>query len=333
MKSRPYIFLSIWMLLTVTSCASAAQTRPVPSSTTVFETNDLSEVFEGTTPCSRSTRPLPQIPEDTDCEQMIWKLVLYWDAATGNPTTYKLDSAYGVSKQGTPDLVGGGTPIVMAGKWDIAKGTKTAPNAIVYRLNPDEPQKTVSFQKIGDDILHVLNRDRALTTGHGAWAYTLNRMDERIPSHAEQAQGVPPEGPTRPPMPPTPAGATVVGVFEGRTPCHDIVLEFTKTAPFPGCIKVKWQLTLYQDQNTGLPTTYLSMGTQGFTQGTWAILQGNEQHSDAIIYQLNPDHSRQPAFFLKADDNHLFLLDEELNFLVGNALFSYTLSRTDQIIP
>jgi hypothetical protein len=333
MKSRLYIFLSIWILLTVTSCVSATQTRPVPSSTMVFESDDLSEVFEGTTPCSRSTRPLPQIPEDTDCEQMIWKLVLYSDAATGNPTTYKLDSAYGVPKQGTPDMVGGGTPVIMAGKWDISKGTKTAPNAIVYQLNPDGPRKAVSFQKISDDILHVLNQDGTLTTGHGAWAYTLNRMDAGIPSQAEQDQGSPPEGPTRPPMPPTAAGATVVGVFEGRTPCHDIVLEITKTTPYPGCMKVKWQLTLYQDQNTDVPGTYLSMGTQGFTQGTWAIFQGNEQHSDAIIYRLIPDHSQQPAFFLKADDNNLFLLDEELNFLVGNALFSYTLSRTDKTIP
>jgi hypothetical protein len=36
-----------------------------------------------------------------------------------------------------------------------------------------------------------------------------------------------------------------------------------------------------------------------------------------------------PVSLLKADENHLFFLDRELSLLVGNALFSYTLSRID----
>lgn len=326
MKSHLHVFLSAWVLLTVTACAAATETPSLPSGPTVFG------VFEGTTPCSRLTRPLPQIPEDTDCEQMLWRLVLYQDPDTENPTTYGLNSAYGLPKQGTPDLVRGGTPIVMVGKWDIAKGTQTNPDAVVYRLDPDDPQKAVSFLKISDDILHILDRDRALMVGNGAWAYTLNRMDNQIPIPADQAEGSQPEGPTRPPIPSPPAGASIVGVFDGRTPCHEIVLEFTNTSPYPGCMKIKWRLTLYEDQKTGAPSTYLYMGTRGFTQGIWTILQESEQHPNAIIYQLNPDHSQQPVYFLKADENHLFLLDEGLNFQVGNALFSYTLSRTDKAI-
>jgi len=93
---------------------------------------------------------------------------------------------------------------------------------------------------------------------------------------------------------------------------------------------VKWQLTLYQEGNTGTPATYLFRGTGTVRTGTWTILHGTKNDPDAAVYQLRPDDSQQLMSFLKVDDNHLFLLDEELNLLVGNALFSYTLSRVDK---
>jgi hypothetical protein len=49
------------------------------------------------------------------------------------------------------------------------------------------------------------------------------------------------------------------------------------------------------------------------------------------VYQLQLEDSQRPVSFLKADENHLFLLDEDLNLLVGNALFSYTLSRIEDV--
>lgn len=108
---------------------------------------------------------------------MIWKVILYQDPATATPTTYTLNSAYGVPQQGTPGLAGGGTAIAMEGSWPIVKGTKPDPDAPVYQLNPDNPQTAVSFLKMNEDILHVLNRDQTLMVGNGAWSYTLNRMD------------------------------------------------------------------------------------------------------------------------------------------------------------
>jgi len=262
---------------------------------------------------------------------MLWRIVLYQDPATGSPTTYELNSAYGVSKQGTPDLVRGGTQIDMAGKWEVLKGTQSDPAATVYRLNPDDPPMTVSFVKISDDLIHLLDRDGALVIGNGAWAYTLNRMDPRISSQADHGADNPPQGPTRPPTPPAGAGASVMGVFDGRTPCDALLLEFTKSSP--GCLKIKWRLTLYEDRDTGAPGAFLYMGTSYFTQGTWTILRGTEQNPDAVVYRLDPDHSQRPLFLQEVDENHLFMLDENLDFLVGNEFFSYTLSRNDQIVP
>ena len=291
--------------------------------------SSLFGVFEGITPCSQQTRPLPQIPEDTNCEQMIWKFTLYQDSVTGTPTTYRLNAAYGVPKQNTNGLDEGGTPITMEGKWGIVNGTDADPNAVVYQLNPEVPQMNLSLLKMGEDIHHVVYTDLRLMVGNSAWSYTINRTDNR-PAPRILLAAAPPSADSPLVIPPMPDGSTVLGVFEGRTPCDTIVFEFTGIPPHAGCLKVKWQLTLYQHQDTGAPGTYLFRGTSTVRTGTWTILHGTKSDPDAVVYQLRPDASQQLMSFLKVDDNHLFLLDGELNLLVGNALFSCTLSRTDK---
>jgi hypothetical protein len=320
------LLLSAGMLVTVTACATGIS--PTTTASPVPDGPSLHGVFEGITPCSSLTRPLPQIPADSNCEQMIWKIILYQDPVTSAPTIYTLHSAYGVPQQGTNGLAGGGTSITMEGSWAVLTGTKLDPDAVVYQLNPDTPQTAVSFLKLDADILHVLSSDKTLLVGNGAWSYTLNRTDNRIPGPVT-AQQDPAEGSTRPPLPPMPAGSSVLGVFEGRTPCHEIVFEFANMAPYPGCLKIKWKLTLYQDQTTGAPSAYLYQGTRTLREGTWAILRGTDSDPEAIVYQLQLDNTGSLVSFLKADESHLFLLDRELNFMVGDALFSYTLSRTD----
>ncbi len=290
MKSHFHVSLLVFMLLAVTACASNSQSN---TSTPVPHGPEVRGVFAGTTPCSAQTRPFPQIPADTDCEQMIWNLVLYQDPQTGTPTTYSLKSAYGLPKQNTNDLIGGGTPIMMEGTWTITTGTKTNPGAVVYQLHGDDLRTAISFLKVGDDLLHVLNSEKALLVGNGAWSYTLNRVDNQSPDQVNPLPGSPPEPPTRPPLPPMPEGAAVFGVFDGRTPCHAVVLEFTKIAPFPGCLKIKWRLTLYQDAATGVPSTYLFMGTSKYREGSWTIVRGMEGDPDAIVYQLQLDDAEQ----------------------------------------
>lgn len=334
MKSLLRLLFSIWMLLSITSCGTSTTQISIPSpisptatSSPVQADSALRGVFEGITPCSARTRPLPQIPADSDCEQMIWKIVFYQDSATGAPTTYRLEGAYGVPEQGTPGLAGGGTPIVMEGSWAIVEGTALDPDAAVYQLYFDKTQPAVSFLEMSADLLHVLSSDGTLMVGNAAWSYTLNRTDNRAPTKVDESSSMP-EG-TRPPIPEMPPGSSVLGVFEGRLPCHEIVLEFTMVPPFSGCAKIKSRLTLYQDQTTGDPSTYLYMGTTTLRDGTWRILQGMEGDPDALVYQLELGNGQEPVSFLHADENHLFLLNRSLNFLVGDALFSYTLSRID----
>ena len=329
MKSHFNLFLRVATLLILTACAPSIIQTPTTAPPATPAGSSLRAVFEGTTACSSQTRPLSQIPEDTDCELMIWKIMLYQDAATGEPTTYALESTYGPSQPNSLGPAGGGTLISMEGNWSIVKGTKTVPDAEVYQLYSEDSQVAVSFVKMSDDILHVLNRDQTLMLGNAAWSYTLNRTDNRPPLEMDGPIGSGPEA-TRPPIPTMPAGSSVLGVYEGRSPCHEIVFEILNVAPYPNCLKVKSRLTLYQDQETGAPSSYMLMGTSTIREGTWTILEGTKADPDAIVYQIYLDDSQEPVSFLKADDNHLFLLDRDLNLVVGNALFSYTLSRIEE---
>jgi hypothetical protein len=220
----------------------------------------------------------------------------------------------------------------MEGNWAIVKGTKTDPDANVYQLYSSRSQVAVSFVKMSEDLLHVLTRDQTLMVGNAAWSYTLNRTDHRPPLPMDGPVGSGPEA-TRPPIPTMPPGSSVFGVFEGRFPCHEIVFEVLKIAPFPNCLKLKSRLTLYQDQETGTPGGYMYMGTSTIREGIWTILEGATKDPEAVVYQLQLDDSQEPVSFLKADENHLFLLDRDLNLLVGNALFSYTFSRIEKSTP
>jgi hypothetical protein len=335
MKYWLNLVASAVLSLTVTACAAISTQIPTPINTQlptsspspVLREPELYGVFQANTPCSAQARPLPQIPADAKCEQMKWNLVFYKDSATGDPITYNLTSSYGMAKPNTNDLVDGGTSIEMEGMWTITTGTKSDPEATVYQLNPNDSQTTVSFLKVSEGMLHVLNSDKALLVGNGAWSYTLNRMDNQNPTEIRPESR--PDPPPRPPEPAMPPGSSVFALFDGRTPCDEVVLEFTNTEPFPGCLKIKWRLTLYQDSASGEPSTYLYMSTGGFREGSWKIINGMNGDADAVVYQLQPDDGRGPASFLKVDENHLYILDRAMNLIVGNELFSYTLSRVD----
>ena len=331
MKPCFRIFLLAIALWSIPACANL--NRPIATPTPVPRGSDVRGVFVGNTPCNVQARPLLQIPEGADCNQIIWSLVLRQDPQTGAPTTYSLKSSYGMSRQGSNDLVRGGTPVSMDGKWTITTGTKNDPDAIVYQINPDDTRTAISFLKINDDLIHVLSRERSMLVGNGAWSYTLDRMDDQSQTQPNPLSSSLPQPPTRPPQPPMPAGSSVFGVFDGRTPCNEVALEFTGTASLPGCVKIKWRLTLYQDSNTGVPRRYLFMGTSNYREGIWKIVHGMDGDPEAVIYQLQPDGTQQSFYFLKVDDNHLFMMDSSMKLLVGNEYFSYTLSRNDSNAP
>ena len=67
------------------------------------------------------------------------------------------------------------------------------------------------------------------------------------------------------------------------------------------------------------------MGTQTEHGGTWQVFRSG-LFPGAVIYALTPVGSEQTTYFLKPDDNHLYLLDADLSLMVGDKLWSYTFS-------
>lgn len=287
-------------------------------------------IFEGITPCSAADKPAPQIPADSDCEMMSWKLTLYQRTETGEPASYQLRVAYGVSQPNTPGMQGGGTPLNLEGYWAVLHGTKANPDALVYQLNPEDPRAAISFLKVDDNLLHVLAPDATLLVGNGGWSYTLNRADPVPVSDPTQLNVTVAQVPPAALLP----DLATSGTFEGRTPCLESIMTLYEIANPQACNHVKWQLTLHRDADTGLPTTYelgnVGVGTSDnrhTNTGEWSIVQGIPTDPEAVVYQLHASSLPEPLSFLRVDEGNLFLLAPDFTPLVGDALLSYTLSR------
>lgn len=295
------------------------------------------EVFVTTSPCDAASKSLLKIPATADCEIIKWSLTLHHDPDTPTSATYKLTYAYGLPKQGTNEIAQGGIKVEQKGRWAMTKGAKTSPDAVVYRLDPDKSQESISFQKVDDHLLHLLNRDKSLMVGNAGWSYTLSRT-ESYTGHMQQAS---PSAVSRVTSGSSPAAAlseknasAIQGAFVGRSPCREIARELNRAVE-ADCMKLKWGLTLYHDPNTQLPTTYKLNGTlyrKRIGEGRWAIIKGTKTNPDAVVYQLDLDNPQSSLFLLKADDNILFFLDKEKNLLSGNDNFSYTLNRTNEVL-
>jgi hypothetical protein len=122
---------------------------------------------------------------------------------------------------------------------------------------------------------------------------------------------------------------SVLGVFEGRTPCGPVAVEFTQF-PSRGCEKIKWQLTLYAQDSTGQPTTFLYEGTRTSRQGSWRRERGTPFDSDAEVLRLTPKPSGQPLSLLMIDGKVLLLLNADRTVIPGDASWSYALNRTNK---
>jgi len=126
--------------------------------------------------------------------------------------------------------------------------------------------------------------------------------------------------------------SSVYGVFAGRTPCQEFLKEFN-LGENAACTKRKMGVILYQDSVTNKPTTYETWGMAKWTgHRKWHIIQGTPTDPKAIIFQLDLDPNTF-LYLLKGDENVLFILDKNKNFLTGNADHSYTLNRERNKIP
>jgi hypothetical protein len=130
-----------------------------------------------------------------------------------------------------------------------------------------------------------------------------------------------------------PKGKNVYGIFEGRSPCEQISKLMGANLP-ADLDHLKWQLILFQGSITRKPTTF-SLATEMFDRrsltGKWNIAHGAKNNPDATLIILNCENPAKKMNLLKGDENVLFILDENLDFMPGNGDFSYTLNRVNKV--
>jgi hypothetical protein len=254
---------------------------------------------------------------------ILWRLTFSAQSADATSGTFKLAAAYEVPRRTNPNQGEPGPKVSSEGTWEIVKGMEAKPEATVYRLKAGKPERSVSFVKVSDALLHLLDEDKGLMNGTAGWSYTLNRAD------VAEKPGVPaPTAEMSYTISPLATGPRVFGVFEGRTPCNGISRELNRPEK-AGCIKSKWRVTLYQNPETSAPTTYKVEGSlfrQKAREGTWSITRGTAD-PNAIVYRLAPTQTEPALLLMKGDDNVLFFLNQKQEPMVGHADFSYTLNR------
>lgn len=118
-------------------------------------------IFVGRTPCSDLVKEY-QIVTVSDCYKLKWKLVLNKDPKTLHPTTYKLFRTGSRDKE-------------ITGKWIILKGIPSHPHNIIYQLDPDKPDQSISLLLGDENVAFFLGKDHKPFIGNGDFSYTLNR--------------------------------------------------------------------------------------------------------------------------------------------------------------
>jgi len=302
---RFYLFNLLTLSLSLSSCSQLPDNNSRSSAS-----------FEATTPCDEVLKSLLHIPSTDKSEMMKWNLAFL------TPTTYRLVYIYGMAKQGTRGFSEGAITKEQRGKWRKGKYKSME----IVTLTADN-LPSLSFLKLNENVLHLLDANKNLVVGNGAWSYTLNRIDPvSIPSNEGKPQKV------------DETFLTDSLVFEGRTPCYEPLLTLSgKTKA--GCNLIKCKIIFFCDSESHAPSSLkfygIQVGTNGtrhVAAGTWVIMRGTKNDPNSILYRLqfNPERPQQDLTFLKGDDNILFLLDDKFNCMPGNNYCSYTLNRINK---
>jgi hypothetical protein len=297
------------------------------SQQTGHDDRSLKKTFEATTPCNDAVKEMLGIPADFKCEMMKWRLTLSNDSKK-NPSTFDLVYTYGLGKQGTRGFSEGAKTVELKGKWTIEKGHSKEPDAIITLIGDNSPV-TLSFLQPGQNLLHLLHRNKQLVNGTAAWSYTFNRTDPVTVSTGKFT-------PRLVSSMQLPGISDTVGIYYGRTPCN-IALREINNISAEGCQIIKCRLVLLENTNTHAPanfiiqTIYVGNGDNNkyTVTGTWKLLEGTIDNPAAVVYQLLPDtgKSQNQLLLVKADDNILYFIDNDTRLLVGNSYSSYTLNR------
>jgi hypothetical protein len=265
--------------------------------------------FVGSTPCAeRALEFLGGLATDAPCMYVRWRILL-------SAERFDVSAAYFVPTRRNPNLDEPGPRTQRHGTWRAERGTRADPDAVVLRLDAAAPKRSLSFARLGGQLLHLLDGERGLVAGNGGWSYTLALAGADTLPHPR-----PHRGPAGDPAPP--AAAPHAGVYDGRTPCQPLARQLGLGVP-SDCFKMKWRLRLSDDSRYLLEFTGHRDPPRS---GRYAVRSPREPWR-GVVFELDPGAAGAFLALLKPDDDVLLFLGKDGEPLVGNADFGYTLNR------
>ena len=147
----------------VDAALAAADSGDGPRTTSRATGPSVFGIFDGRTPCQGIAREL-RIPARPGCWKAKWRVTLFHDPKTHEPTTYRLEGTlYGRRPR--------------EGSWRIVKGIPAHSDAEVYELAAGNGEAPALLLKGDDRVLFFLDRERRPLTGNAGNAYTLDRRE------------------------------------------------------------------------------------------------------------------------------------------------------------
>jgi hypothetical protein len=118
-------------------------------------------IYDGRTPCLDFAKE-NNLTVAPDCFKLKWKLILNKDAKTLQPTNYILRRTNSRESD-------------ITGKWKIIKGISSNSKVVIYQLDPDKPEQSISLLLGDENVAFFLHKNRYLFTGNEDFSYTLNK--------------------------------------------------------------------------------------------------------------------------------------------------------------
>lgn len=132
-------------------------------SSNILNNKPLQVIFDGRTPSRDIAAEHPEMKVSNSSFKLKWRLILYRDSVTLLPSTYTIRK------------VVNGQVRSISGKWIEIKGTDTNPDVVIYKIEPDKPDESISFLVGDGNILFFLNKRNLPYVGNENFSYTLNR--------------------------------------------------------------------------------------------------------------------------------------------------------------
>lgn len=278
----------IFMLLFLHSCTSGKE-------------GQRKRTYVASTPAHSDVRQFLGISPADSIDFIRWELILHNDQ-------YELSCRYGIGKPNTNGFID---------EIRVAFAGRLTKNGNYYSLQQGD--RVLWILELNPNLMHLLDKNKALLIGNGGWSYTLNNA---TPVKTDEFH-----------LPVKESGAEPYMVFEGRTPCRDLPSQFDLSNN-PTCYKLKWLFVFFTDSITGRPSYFLAGGRnyrrETMDKGKWEIVQGKDGRQ---IYKVNYEKRGVTLYLLRVDDNVLVFTNPDGHLLVGNKDFSYTLNRSWRKMP